>query len=59
MSNDVLLEIPDELYAWLVAEAARCKMTLDELIIDIIETRMLFSGGMQSERVLQARHPHH
>lgn len=42
MSEDVLLEIPEPLYEWLVAEAKRCNQTLNQLIIDIIETRQLF-----------------
>ena len=43
--GDVLIhDIPDELWQWLQQEAARCRQTIDELIVDIIETRMFFEG---------------
>lgn len=42
VSEDVLLEIPEPLYEWLVAEAKRCNQTLNELILDIIEARRFF-----------------
>lgn len=46
VSEETILDIPDDLYAWLQEEAKRCNQSIDELIIDILETRQLFEEGL-------------
>ena len=42
--RDIELQIPSELLKWLRAEAKRCHQTVEELVKDILETRMLFEN---------------
>jgi hypothetical protein len=42
--TDFTIDIPDELLFWLEAEATRLNSTVNQVILDILETRYLFSG---------------
>lgn len=42
MNETLRIEIPDYLYVWLILEAKRCDVSVNELIIDILETKRLF-----------------
>lgn len=50
MSGALLLtEIPGDLFEWLQAEAIRCNQSIDELIVDILETHRFWNANHDNE----------
>ena len=39
----IVLDVDDELAAWLKLEAARLQISVEDLILEILETRRLFN----------------